>query len=317
MSEPSLIAAERREDLTRTSRLLYEVFKIECFNSYQYLKWLYEDSPEGKEISANLDDGKRRLGHYCVIPQTYHTPWGLKSLCLSLNTAVASAARGRHVFVNLAKTTYKKAYHHSQIEGVIGVANAYSTPGFVQHLGFNLLMPLPVVIGILPPIQGNVNCFKVTGDFLKSKTFKTIVKQLNDAPTEGWAQQWVPDKLAWRLARPGARYALHLNDNALVISTFDTFKGIPIAIILKFFLLSNQKNIRLFSILTAICKYYGTFFYLYAGFNAHAKTIGLSLPRRIAPSPLNLIYRPICPDRYKNQNRIDLTKFEFFDFDAY
>jgi hypothetical protein len=54
---------------------------------------------------------------------------------------------------------------------------------------------------------------------------------------------------------------------------------------------------------------------IYAGFNAHVRVRGIRPPRRLQPSPLNLIYRSLSPDAPKVSFTLDT--FEFLDMDAY
>ena len=56
-------------------------------------------------------------------------------------------------------------------------------------------------------------------------------------------------------------------------------------------------------------------FAVYAGFNGSARVRGIRPPRRLQPSPLNLIIRHLDPA--VDQDAIVLDTFEFLDMDAY
>jgi hypothetical protein len=56
-------------------------------------------------------------------------------------------------------------------------------------------------------------------------------------------------------------------------------------------------------------------FAVYAGFNGRARVRGVPPPRRLQPSPLNLIVRHLDPT--VDQDAIRLHPFEFLDMDAY
>ena len=89
---------------------------------------------------------------------------------------------------------------------------------------------------------------------------------------------------------------------------------LAVAVVLKIFPRKSQIDTR--ALLRAACRYHGTMIYLYAGFNSRAAIKGLPLPRRLRPSPLNLIYRPL-DDSVPTGDKVKLSTFEFLDFDAY
>src|SRR4249920_2814311 len=74
-----------------------------------YLRWLYEDSPFGPAIEANLDDNEGRAGHYALVPIALTNDGAPCAGALSLNTAVDERARGGGVFVHLATEAIEKA----------------------------------------------------------------------------------------------------------------------------------------------------------------------------------------------------------------
>ena len=56
------------ESVTRTAALLENVFPGSAVGRLDYLRWLYERSPFGGVIEANLDDEHGRAGHYALVP---------------------------------------------------------------------------------------------------------------------------------------------------------------------------------------------------------------------------------------------------------
>src|SRR3954451_12456536 len=116
----------------------------------EYLRWLYEDSPFGPVIEANLDDEQGRAGHYAVVPIDLVSDGAEYRGALSLNTAVDQRARGGGVFVRLATEAIEKA-EAQDVAMIVGVANANSTPGFVKRLSFDLVGPLPATVLVPTP----------------------------------------------------------------------------------------------------------------------------------------------------------------------
>ena len=135
-----------------TASLLERVFPdAPRISGRRYLHWLYEASPFGPVIQANLDDPGGRAGHYALVPVALTDGGAPFEGALSLNTAVAERARGGGVFVKLATEAIDEAERRG-VRLVIGVANANSTPGFVRRLSFELAGPLPATV--LVPIPG-------------------------------------------------------------------------------------------------------------------------------------------------------------------
>src|ERR1700742_3781657 len=75
----------------------------------RYLRWLYEESPFGAVVEANLDDEQGRAGHYAVVPIELVSDGAECPGALSLNTAVDERARGGGVFVRLAGEALERA----------------------------------------------------------------------------------------------------------------------------------------------------------------------------------------------------------------
>lgn len=160
-------------------------------------------------------------------------------------------------------------------EFVIGVANQNSTHGFLKKLGFYLIAPLTVKTGI-----GSIN----------------FDKNL-DYPAK---PNWNKEALQWRISNPEANYLIHKNT---IISTTD--KG---GIYAQLF--SNNDN----SLSLTSKKPY---FKLWIGLakDLNCKGLFFNLPKRLKPSPLNLIFKDLTGGLPKI-NKEDIL-FELIDFDGY
>jgi hypothetical protein len=208
---------------------------------------------------------------------------------LSLNTATHPDYQGKGLFTKLAAMTYE-AGQAAGFDGVYGVANANSTPGFVRKLGFQLVRPLEARIGL----GGLRHAAKPPAQALS------------------FERSWSAAALRWRCANPdnpvfvrvdGARLRFHaaaaghklpayaeLDDPQLGAALARTDTARPMLSPLRLFIgLAPDASSR---------------YWNYA-----------SIPMSLRPSPLNLIYRSFSP----RVAALDPARiaFSFLDFDAY
>ena len=296
-----------------TAALLAEVFPGSHISELAYLEWLYQRSPFGPVIEANLDDELGRAGHYALVPIGLTRDGAERNGALSLNTAVHERARGGGTFVRLASQTIADAARRG-VETVVGVANAASTPGFVRRLEFELLTPLPASMMIpTPGSRGGIRSGPADASAFARGGLAGACQPLLAAPAIGEGRLWTEQTLSWRLARPGARYALHRSDELLAVSCKDSRYGIPVAIVLKVFARSRLSDASRRALVRVACRFHRAPLALHVGLNELVDFPGLALPGRLRESPLNLIYRSL-----ESQKRpASIVRFEFLDFDAY
>lgn len=296
------MSAPTTEGLSSTGALLREVFPGSRVGGDAYLRWLYSDNPAGPVVETNLDDDVGRGGHYAVVPVPLSIAGESVPAALSLNTAVHERARGGGVFTRLAEDTYTLAAERG-CKAIIGVANANSTPGFLKRLGFSLLGPLPVQV--VAPLPGPSRLIR-TG-LPDDARLSAMLANSGSAPV------WTPERLRWRLASPGARYAVHDGGDWLAVTTADRERAANVAVILA--VLSQRKlgTAESAALVRRACRVHRAPVALHAGFNDHLALPALPLPDRFRPSPLNLIFRWL--DRETPAPAF--TRFEFLDFDAY
>ena len=299
--------------ISPTASLLAEVFPGSHISSPEYLEWLYERSPFGPVIETNLDDELGRAGHYALVPITLTRDGADRSGALSLNTAVHERARGGGTFVKLASQTIAEAARRG-VQTVVGVANASSTPGFVRRLEFELLTPLPA--SVMLPTPGSRSAIRsgpADAAAFAPGGLAADSEPLLAAPAVGEARRWTIETLRWRLARPGARYALHRGENLLAVSCQDSRHGIRVAVLLKVFASSQLSGHARRALVRAACRLHRAPIALHVGLNELADFRGLALPERLRESPLNLIYRSL----EARSAPASVVRFEFLDFDAY
>lgn len=145
----------------------------------EYIKWEYEENPEGHVVGFNAYSGTILAGHYATIPIIMMINGQKRRGLLSLNTATHPEHRGKGLFVKLAQQTYDYAKENGY-DYVIGVANANSTHGFIKYLGFDLICPLTFRVGFGLNINND-----------KAFTYKRF---------------WDSSLLKWRMACPSYKY---------------------------------------------------------------------------------------------------------------
>jgi GNAT superfamily N-acetyltransferase len=255
-----------------------------------YLNWLYYENPNGRVIGFDAWDGNRAVAHYVCIPlQAYIQSSSPRKILLSLNTATHPDYQGKGLFVKLASQTYALAAEQNY-EAVIGVANANSTHGFVNRLGFQLVAPLSVRVGIGPLQIDAVAVREGASDLIC---------------------RWSREAIGWRLANPHrqSRFIFHKSGIAGFAApatnpAFVTWTERPADS--NWSLVPDRKwtdlRPRVFVGLVP---------------PAAARTSAyMDLPKRLRPVPLNLIYKPLThgvPARLTASNIF----FDFLDFDAF
>ncbi len=256
--------------------LLTEVFAGDEKFSTSYLQWQYVENPNGRVFGFDAFMKDELAAHYATIPVRYHFQGKELKGLLSLNTATHQNHRGKGLFTKLADRTYT----HAAEEGydfVIGVANQNSTHGFVKKLGFDLVGPLQVKVGM-----GKIHVDKSRHEFTSS---------------------WDEDSLSWRLKHPKANY--HQSKNLVKTATQKKFiSGIMTS--KKGDSVSPSQLPRQSSLLN-----------MWIGLAEYQKQKGLffNLPDKLKPSPLNLIYKDLS-GALPNLKQCSVA-FELLDFDAY
>jgi hypothetical protein len=109
---------------------------------------------------------------------------------------------------------------------------------------------------------------------------------------------------------------VHVSAEVVAVSTRAKLGRLPVAVVLK--VLPRHRARPVVSgagAVAAACRYHRAPVAVYAGFNRSVHLRGVSPPRRLQPSPLNLIYRSLSHEAPKETFRLDT--FEFLDMDAY
>lgn len=146
--------------------------------TYDFIKWQYKDNPNGEVVGYDAYAKDVLAAHYATIPIVMNLFGQERKGLLSINTATHPDHRGKRLFSILAEKTIELAKELGY-DFIIGAANANSTHGFLKYLGFYLISPLDVKVGV-----GN---YKMRSE-LKCKAI------------------WSTDAYKWRSSNPAYSY---------------------------------------------------------------------------------------------------------------
>jgi len=271
--------------IRRTSDLLSLVFGESAKLTPEYIHWEYNQNPAGKALGFDAWMEDVQAAHYVTQPLISEIEGKKVKGLLSLNTATHPDHRGKKLFSVLAEKTYEGALKQGY-EFVIGVANANSTPGFLKNLGFALIKPLDVKVGI-----GNLN--------------------YNFEAGYDYARIWDKEQLEWRLNNPKLTYQITKVKGGFIILAPTGNKGIRA--VMGYFPESlysdNFKNKAITTVNPAK---------IWMGIDNKLSWKGklyFNFPEKLKISPLNLIFRDLT-----GKNRLPepgSLRFMNIDFDAY
>ena len=309
-----------------------------------YLRWCYRANPGGGAIERyhyiDGDDGEPLLvAHYLHLKRRYIGPAGeYTDGGWSMHAVTRSGhQRSRH-FVRLAHEIIAEAAAGG-LSFVVGVANDKSVGSAVKYIGFRNIGPLPV--RVIAPFAGRgagmarrMTHVEATEDWLHSAEFAAFAARIDHHSPQGWSTDWHPEVLRWRLSCPFTRYWVHIADDLALVTTRTVYARLPVTVVLKIFPLlktdsSHRPSLPLNAgpstkpspplnagrAIRAVTVKQRSAFAVYAGFNASVRVGGIAPPRRLQPSPLNLVIRSYGTSI--DQEGLKLDTFEFLDMDAY
>ena len=273
-----------RADLDRTVELMALSFPGVDKFSPAFLRWQYYDNPAGPPVGCNIDDGDCLIGHLMGIPLQVVLKGRPTTVTLIMNVATHPDYRGRGLFLELVNRVVAMSAERGHA-GVVGVANQQTERAYRTKLGFQNVAPLDAHVELLP--------------------------QRLDVPraleTAQFSRTWDDVTLAWRLKNPanplgivgGAR-------DTLVIEGASTLP-----------LMRARAVIPRRGLATAVSgPVAGPAVVLGMTPKGTARrTLAMTVPQRLRPSPLVLIYR----NHAEPDDRLDpdCVLFSFLDFDAF
>lgn len=265
-------------------QLLRVVFPETDRFTEEYLNWQYNLNPIGQAVGFNAWSRGQLAAHYVTLPIISLIQGRQTKGLLSLNTATHPKHRGKKLFTRLAEATYQRGKELGY-EFVAGVANANSTPGFIGKLGFTLVSPLQVKLGL------------------------GKIKQTNTNENYVYQQMWSRELLHWRLQNPSQKYTIKTTEDKFTVEVTTGQYGIRAIIgVFDKNLLTDIKSVKsntlnplkLWMGIDSSIDWRGSFYF--------------TLPNKLRQAPLNLIFRGLREDIEFNCADV---KFQCIDFDAY
>ena len=305
------------DELRRDTELLDAELPDPRFRDVSYLRWLYHENPHGEAFTRSVDDDGRRVAHYGLIPQVYRDARGTAPFVFSLNAVTRSGTQRKGHFTTIARELYERAAGEG-VRMVVGVSNENSTPPVVEKLGWRLYCPLPVRVVPRPArVPVGWRSSDVDEAYLASDQFAHDTAGLDRHPASEWTNCYTTEYLRWRLSSPnGPGFTVHVGPDLVAVSTRSQAGPVPMAVLLKVLPRAGTSGVRRAGpVVGQVCRHHAAPACVYAGWNRCVRVRGMKPPRRLLPSPLNLIVKSL--DVALDQDRFVLDTFEFLDMDAY
>ena len=170
--------------LEEVAELLAGMFPSATHIDAAYLDWTYRQNPDGSALGFNAYSGDRLVSHFAVTPLGARIDGNDERGVQMQHAATRPEFRGRGLFVELTERALR-AGAEAGYGFAVGPANAASTPAFVDKLGFQLVRPFDVKLGVGPTPPRS--------------------SEPAGAPVQ-FERVWNQASLAWRLARPDLPY---------------------------------------------------------------------------------------------------------------
>jgi len=251
-----------------------------------YLSWLYSGNPLGHPVGVHFHDNGVLKGQVAGIRQNIilkHYP--IKALLL-LDVAIAPSLRGQGLFLRGVAETMELAASQG-VTAIVGVANGNTYRGY-EKLGFQNVTGLDAKISLLSDYEINA---------------------MEAIDYADYFQDWTDDTLKWRMSNP-------LNSLSVVGGSHDTltiegrtdYHGLAaraeIPVLCVTMKAPSNKAPAKPSVILSLHP---------SGTARHRAAF--SIPERLKPSPLRLIYMNLDDKR----DRLDPSAilFSFLDFDPF
>lgn len=311
-------------DLIATTALLAaEHPDRECFREPEYLQWLYDRNPVGPAIQESVDRQGTRVSHFALLPQRWGRGHEIVSFCVGVN-GVTRTGSGQAHFLALLRRGIREMGRRGVVAG-FGVTNESSTAMTLTRTGIGNVGPLPVTVRPAAPGGRRVSTRDVTPAWLAGGELVELAASIAPPTDGGWSQVWTVETLRWRLANPAARYRVHVNEEAMAVTTRIVHQRVPVTVVLKLFArATTPRRGACAALIARACRADRSLAAVYVGFNDRVPFRGLAVPRRLLPSPLNLVL--FGADRASDavgeeieglpQDDVTLRCFELLDFDA-
>jgi hypothetical protein len=296
-------------DLRATAAFLLREFGADKFADADYLHWYYDANPDGPAVCGVRDDEEGRLASYALVPQKWRRGDERALLGITVDACVRTGAQRAGVFRSLAREVFDGALA-AGVSGTLTIANANSTPAFVEKLGLEHLGGLPVS-AVVPASRIR----DVTHVAVDESTIARLATDCAARTTPGWVHDWTVESLRWRLANPIREYTVHHSDDVWCVSVRSGVGPVPAVVVVALVPRDGRRGVAAGSVISAACRHHRAPIAIHAGINRDVRVRGIRLPRRLLPSPLNLL--ALGFGERPTDSIVDVGVYEFLDTDHY
>lgn len=190
------------EGLRKLIPLLRMMFPSAPQLSASYLDWWYNRNPEGPGIAHNAYEQGELIAHFGVSAARASIHGVEERGVLMHNAATHPAHRGKGLFKALVERTLEEA-HDTGHRFAFAASNANSTFAFVERLGFQLVGPLEVKLGVGP------------------------TPRASEPSDPDFRRVWGASSLGWRVSPPHTPYCKRTRREELTLFAAGTMR-IPV-----------------------------------------------------------------------------------------
>ncbi len=304
---------EQDIDHAETASLAMEAFaSSHVVFDPEHLRWFYNDAfSMGTKVIALESDGQK-VGQIAMVRQKLRIN-GVDQVAGQLcDLFIIKKHRSKQSIGML----YDRVEREFMSEGVrfgLGMPNEKAI-GVNQH--FFKLMPhlrMQIRLGFAPSALMRTPRFTTAFDPYHRKDILNLFSPFETAPAEN-GLPWNAEGLFKRLQGRKFRYAIHVTDSGLLISSPRVSRSVGYVCLAGFFARTSSKVSAFDARKLAMdaCAYWRQPLFAYAGINKSVERLpGFALPQKLRPSPMLLQLRDFNP----KQGPVLFDRFQLLDFD--
>ncbi|HEX2560342.1 GNAT family N-acetyltransferase [Phenylobacterium sp.] len=274
-----------QQGLAAVAALMRRAFPQAGKYTEAYLNWLYFQNPVGPALAFDVREGERVVSHGAGILQRLVLHGRPVLGALMLNTATDADRQGRGLFSQVVTAVIEEGRRRG-VAALIGVANQNSVGPYVKRLGFHDVRGLDAFVSVAPERI----------DVSRALAHADLRRDWDDAA------------LAWRMGNPEGRLkVVAVGADALVVEGASTAPLVAARAVIPRRGLSAPEAPR--------SRLRPAVSLALAPAGASRRGVSLTVPDRLRPSPLRLIYFNLEDPA----DRLDPDRilFSFLDFDAF
>ncbi len=280
--------------------------------SGHHLKFSYEQSFScGTTVIALYKDATK-VGQIALVKQSTCMNGAEEEAAQLVDLFVDKPFRGREA-LTLLYGEVERQFHLQKIRFGFGMPNARAAGVNEYFFRLKPYLALDVRIGISLHMLAAGSDASVRLASLSRDQFLALVDPFS-TPLDENGLKWTGETLFNRLGSRKYQYGLHVTENLLLISSPRETKGIKHTLLCGFLVRPGTRptGTEMRHVIRAACSLWNRSVFIYAGYYKSLPYLpGISLPKRIHPSPMLLQIRDFHPDR----SLFGIDRFQSIDFD--